>query len=61
MTRMVLVASWLRPEDVEPALRLLSMYVGCGRMDPQEAEELRKRIVERARYNQAEAERAVTI
>jgi hypothetical protein len=50
------LAAWLRPEDVEPALRLLSLFEQHGRIDPSEAEERRRRITAWARFNEEGAE-----
>ena len=38
MTRKDRLAAWLRPEDVEPALRLLEVYERYGRIGPREAD-----------------------
>jgi hypothetical protein len=39
------LAAWLRPEDVEPALRLLALFESYGRINPREGEEWRRRIL----------------
>jgi hypothetical protein len=50
------LAAWLRPEDVEPALRLLALLESHGRIDPIEAEEWRRRILAWARFHRVNEE-----
>lgn len=52
------LASWLRPDDVEPALRLLYLFEQHGGIGPREAEEWRRRITAWARFNEVGAEAA---
>jgi hypothetical protein len=56
MTPIDRLAAWLRPQDVEPALRLLALFESQKRIDPREAEEWRKRITAWARFNRVGGE-----
>ena len=49
------LAAWLKPEDVEPALRLLTLMEAYGKIGSREAEDWRRRITGWARFNAVEA------
>jgi hypothetical protein len=50
------VLATIRREEVEPALRLLSVYERDGRIDPRQAAEWGTRITAWARFNQVGTE-----
>lgn len=50
------ILATLQPDEVGPALRLLTLFEAHGRIDPVEAEQWRWRIAAWARFNEVENE-----
>ena len=49
-------AAWLRPEDIAPSLRLLSVMEEFGEISAAEASEWRRRIAAWGRYQEVDPE-----